>query len=123
MVKRLSRVLSSPAGFLRGRGARLTHPRHAAERDFRLRPGSCCARWQIRHAAMLRAVRRALDAIGAAKKRLGVGAFDRPATVMFLELVRLYAGCLGFGLEVGGLAAGFDVRHAASSAFKGIKVR
>ena len=71
---------------------------------------------------MLRAVRRALDVIGAAKERLGVGAFDRPAAVMLLELVRLHAGGRGFGLEIGDDAAGFDVRHATSAAFKRVKI-
>jgi hypothetical protein len=113
---------SKLGGFLRGRGTCLTHLRHAAERTFYFRPGSRCARWLIRHAAMLRAVRQTLHAIGAAKERLCVGAFDRPAAVMFLEHVRLHAGCLVFGLEVGDAAAGFDVRHTASSAFKGVKV-
>ena len=71
---------------------------------------------------MLRAVWRIALLIGAAKERLGVIAFDRPAAVMFLELVRLYAGCLVFDLEVGDLAAGFDMRDAASAALKGVKV-
>jgi hypothetical protein len=71
---------------------------------------------------MLPAVRRIALPIGAAKERPGVVAFDWPAAVMFLELVRLHAGCLVFGLEVGDLAAGFDMRHAASAAFKGVKV-
>jgi hypothetical protein len=121
MVKGLPHVLSS-LSFLRGRGTRLPHLRHAAERGFYLRPGSRCARWLVRHSAMLCAVGRALDAIGAAKERLGVAAFDRPSAMMALELVRLHAGCLVFGLEDGDLAAGFDVRHAARATFKGIKV-
>jgi hypothetical protein len=70
---------------------------------------------------MVRAVRRTLDLIGATKERLG-GAFDRPAAMMVLELVRLYAGCRVFGLEVGDGIAGFDVRDAASSALKRVKV-
>ncbi len=41
---------------------------------------------------------------------------------MFLEPVRLYAGCLVFDLEVGDLAAGFDMRDATSAALKGVKV-
>jgi hypothetical protein len=69
---------------------------------------------------MLRAVWQIALLIGAANERLGVGAFDRPAAVMFLELVRLHAGCLVFGLEVSGDAAGFDVRNATSSAFKNV---
>ena len=108
---------------LRGRGHRLTHLCHAAERGFCFRPGSRCACWLIRHAGMLRAVRRIALLIGAAKERLGVGTFDRPAAMMLFELVRLHAGCHVFGLEVGDGAAGFDMRHAASSAFKGVKVR
>jgi hypothetical protein len=71
---------------------------------------------------MLRAVRRTLDVIGAAKERLGVGAIDRPAAMVTLELVRLHAGCWIFGLEVRDPATGFDVRHAASSAFKRVKI-
>jgi hypothetical protein len=109
-------------GFLRGRGHRLTHLGLAAERNFYFRSGSRCARWLIRHPTMLRAVRGALDAIGAAIEGFGGVAFDRPSAMMALELVRLHAGLLVFELGVGNLAAGFDVRHAASSTFKRIKV-
>jgi len=72
---------------------------------------------------MLRAVRVTFDPIGAAKERLGVVAVDRPAAVMFLELMRLHAGSWFFGLQVGDLAAGFDMRDAASATFKRVKVR
>jgi len=70
---------------------------------------------------MLRAVRLTLDLIGAAKERLGVGAVDGPAAMMFLELVRLHAVC--WLLEVGDDAAAFDMSDAARAALKGVKVR
>jgi hypothetical protein len=70
---------------------------------------------------MLRAVRPTLDLIGAAKERLGVGALDGPSAMMFLEFVRLHAGC--WLLEVGDDAAGFDMSDAASAAFKRVQVR
>src|SRR6516164_9401523 len=112
-----------PAGFLRRRGHRLTHFRRAPERDLCVRPRSRCARWLIRHAAMLRAVGRALDAIGAAIVGFCGGTFDWPSAMMALQLVRLHAGCLVFGHEVGGGATGFDMSDAASATFKRVKVR
>jgi hypothetical protein len=58
-LRSTSRLHASLTGGCRRRlcGSRLAHLRHTTECGFYLRPGSRCARWQIRHAAMPRAVR------------------------------------------------------------------